>query len=112
VPELPDVNPNVAQLYRRKVKRPAEELAQDPSSQEPVIALRSLIGEVVLTHAEKRGVPSAHVGHAEEADVVGLSRCKDQRGSTNYSKAELAQQHRSQHVGTEEERTASRTLDS
>jgi hypothetical protein len=68
VPELPDVNPNVAQLYRRKVKRPAEELAQDPSSQEPVIALRSLIGEVVLTHAEKRGVPSAHVGHAELAD--------------------------------------------
>ena len=69
--ELPNVNPNVDQLYRRKVKRLAEELAQHPSSQEPAITLRSLIGEVVLTPEEKRGVPSAHVGHAEEAEVDG-----------------------------------------
>ena len=63
------MNPNVDQLYRRKVKRLAEELAQHRSIQEPAIALRSLIGELVLTPAEKRGVPSAHVGHAEIPDT-------------------------------------------
>src|SRR5581483_6495028 len=58
-PELPDVNPNVAELYRRKVTRLAEVLAEDPSSQEAAIALRSLIGEVVLTPGEKRGEVNA-----------------------------------------------------
>jgi site-specific DNA recombinase len=58
-PELPDVNPNVAELYRRKVRHLAEALAEDPSSQEAAIALRSLIGEVVLTPGEKRGEVNA-----------------------------------------------------
>ena len=58
-PELPDVNPNVAELYRRKVKHLAEALAEDPSSQEAAVALRSLIGEVVLTPGEKRGEVNA-----------------------------------------------------
>ena len=67
-PELADVNPDVAELYRRKLKRLAEELAEDPSSEVPAIALRSLIGEVVLTPEEKRTFPSAHVGHGEISD--------------------------------------------
>jgi vacuolar-type H+-ATPase subunit E/Vma4 len=54
-PELPDVNPNVAEVYRRKVTRLAEALAEEPSIQEAAVALRSLIGEVVLTAGEKRG---------------------------------------------------------
>jgi vacuolar-type H+-ATPase subunit E/Vma4 len=58
-PELPDVNPNVAELYRRKVTSLAEALAEDPSSQEAAVALRSLIGEVVLTAGEKRGEVNA-----------------------------------------------------
>jgi DNA invertase Pin-like site-specific DNA recombinase len=59
-PELPDVNPNVAELYRRKVKHLAEALAEDdPSSQEAAVALRSLIGEVVLMPGEKRGEVNA-----------------------------------------------------
>jgi hypothetical protein len=59
-PELPDVNPNVAELYRRKVKHLADALVEDdPSSQEAAVALRSLIGEVVLTPGEKRGEVNA-----------------------------------------------------
>jgi hypothetical protein len=69
-PELADVNPDVAELYRRKLKRLAEELAEDPSSEDPAIALRSLIGEVVLTPAGKCSVPSTHVGHAELTDIA------------------------------------------
>ena len=55
----PTCNPNVAELYRRKVKHLAEALAEDPSSQEAAVALRSLIGEVVLTPGEKRGEVNA-----------------------------------------------------
>jgi hypothetical protein len=78
-PELTDVNPDVAELYRRKLKRLAEELAEDPSSEDPAIALRSLIGEVVLTPEEKRSFPSAHVGHAERArKSISSRRCRSQ----------------------------------
>ncbi len=58
-PGLPDVNPNVADLYRRKVTRLAEALAEDHASHEAAIALRSLIGEVVLSPGNKRGEVNA-----------------------------------------------------
>jgi len=58
-PELPDVNPNVAEFYRRNVRRLADALAEDPSSHEASLALRSLIGEVVLFPGEKRGEVNA-----------------------------------------------------
>src|SRR5262245_46610506 len=68
-PQLPDVNPNVAELYRRKVKHLAEALAEDdPSSQEASVALRSLIGEVVLTPGEKRGEVNATL----RGELIGI----------------------------------------
>jgi DNA invertase Pin-like site-specific DNA recombinase len=54
-PDLPDVNPNVAEVYRRRVARLADALADDETSHEAVAALRSLIGDVVLTPGERRG---------------------------------------------------------
>ena len=54
-PEFPDVHPNVAEVYRRKVRRLAEVVAEDATSQDAAMALRSLIGEVVLTPGDKRG---------------------------------------------------------
>jgi site-specific DNA recombinase len=58
-PSFPTSTPNVAEPYRRKVKRLAEALTEDPSSQEAAIALQSLIGEVVLTPGKKRGEVNA-----------------------------------------------------
>ena len=55
VPELPDVNPNIAEVYRRKVVRLADALGESQASQEAAAAIRSLIGDIVLTPGEKRG---------------------------------------------------------
>ena len=57
--DLPDVNPNVAEIYRRKVTRLADALADSQASQEAASAIRSLIGDVVLTPGERRGEVNA-----------------------------------------------------
>jgi hypothetical protein len=53
--DLPDVNPNIGEVYRRRIARLAETLADNETSHEAVSALRSLIGDVVLTPGERRG---------------------------------------------------------
>lgn len=58
-PDLPDVNPNVAEMYRRKVTRLAETLADSQANQEATAAIRSLIGDVVLTPGAHRGEVNA-----------------------------------------------------
>ena len=54
-PQLPDVNPNIAEIYRRKVARLTDALTDPQTNQEAATALRSLIGDIVLTPGEKRG---------------------------------------------------------
>ena len=54
-PPLPDVNPNIADIYRRKIARLPESLSDPQTNQEAAMALRSLIDEIVLTPGEKRG---------------------------------------------------------
>jgi site-specific DNA recombinase len=54
-PELPDVNSNVAEIYRRKVARLAEALTDSQAGQEAAVAIRSPIGDVVLTPGARRG---------------------------------------------------------
>jgi site-specific DNA recombinase len=53
--DAPDLHPNVAELYRAKVTRLAETLADPQSNCEARENIRSLVGEVVLTPGEKRG---------------------------------------------------------
>ena len=57
--DLPDVNPNVAEIYRRKVMDLADALADNQAGQEAALAIRSLIGDVVLTPGERRGEVNA-----------------------------------------------------
>lgn len=52
--ELADVNTNVAELCRRKIA-----LTDSQASQEASVAIRSLIGDVVLTPGERRGEVNA-----------------------------------------------------
>jgi hypothetical protein len=54
-PPLPDVNPNIAEIYRHKVQHRSVALADPKTAQESTTAIRSLIGEIVLTPGEKRG---------------------------------------------------------
>ncbi len=53
--DLPDIHPNVAELYRAKVIRLAETLAEPESNEEAREDIRSLVGEVVITPGDKRG---------------------------------------------------------
>ena len=54
-PPLPDVNPNIAEIYRHKVQHLSVALADPTTAQEATAAIRSLIGEIVLTPGDKRG---------------------------------------------------------
>jgi site-specific DNA recombinase len=58
-PELIDVNPNVAELYRLEAHRLTDALADSQTRHEAAVALRLLIGNVVLMPGERRGEVSA-----------------------------------------------------
>lgn len=58
-PDVLDVNPNVAELYRRKVKNLAEALSGCNSATNIAPLVRSLVGEIVITPGAKRGVVNA-----------------------------------------------------
>ena len=53
--DVPDVHPNIAELYRAKVIRLAETLTEPEANGAAREDIRSLVGEVVLTPGEKRG---------------------------------------------------------
>jgi hypothetical protein len=53
--DIPDVHPNIANLYRRRVERLTETLNDPDGGRQAAEALRSLIGDIVLTPGEKRG---------------------------------------------------------
>ncbi|MEF2074403.1 recombinase family protein, partial [Consotaella aegiceratis] len=53
--DVPDVHPNIANIYRRNVERFTEALNDPDGGREAAEALRSLIGEIVLTPGPKRG---------------------------------------------------------
>ncbi|WP_409997806.1 MULTISPECIES: recombinase zinc beta ribbon domain-containing protein, partial [unclassified Bradyrhizobium] len=53
--DIPDMHPNIANVYRKNVGRFTEALADPDGGREAAEALRSLIGEIVLTPGKKRG---------------------------------------------------------
>jgi hypothetical protein len=53
--DIPDVHPNIANIYRESVARFTEALDDPDGGREAAQALRSLIGKIVLTPGEKRG---------------------------------------------------------
>ena len=54
-PEIPDIHPNVAGGYRRKVARLAKALSKPEERDAAAAAIRRLIDGIVLTPGEKRG---------------------------------------------------------
>ncbi len=53
--DVPDIHPNIAAIYRRKVARLAEALADPRDRDEAAAAIRGLIERIELTPGEKRG---------------------------------------------------------
>jgi site-specific DNA recombinase len=57
--DVPDIHPNIAELYRAKVVRLTETLAEPEANGEAREDIRSLVGEVVLRPGERRGAVEA-----------------------------------------------------
>jgi DNA invertase Pin-like site-specific DNA recombinase len=53
--DIPEVHPNIANLYRLRVERLTEALIDPEGGRQAAAALRSLIGEIVLTPGDSRG---------------------------------------------------------
>jgi len=53
--DIPDIHPNVAGIYRRKVERLAEALQRPQERDEAAAAIRALIERITLTPGPKRG---------------------------------------------------------
>lgn len=53
--DIPDIHPNVAKLYRRKVEALAEALDRPEDRDAASKALRGLIDRIVLTPGDRRG---------------------------------------------------------
>ncbi|WP_198541042.1 hypothetical protein [Mesorhizobium sp. LCM 4577] len=53
--DVPDLHPNIATLYGKRVEQLTQALAHHEDGRPAAEALRSLIGQIVLTPGEKRG---------------------------------------------------------
>ncbi len=75
-----DVNPNVAEVYRRKVARLSDALVDPHTNQEAAAAIRSLIGEIVLTPGAKRGEVHATL-RGELISILDLASGRNTSGT-------------------------------
>ncbi len=66
--DVPDVHPNVAELYRAQVARLTHALASPDTNAEAAADVRSLIGEVVITPGAGRGEFTAVL----RAELMGI----------------------------------------
>ena len=67
--EIPDIHPNVAGIYRRKVERLAEALQRPQERAEAAEAIRALIDRITLTPGPKRGETVATL-HGDLAKIL------------------------------------------
>lgn len=82
-PDVPDIHPNVSNIYRQNVVRFTEALDDPYGGREAAQALRSLIGQIVLTpgknrgevHAELRGELMGILEFAEPKQNQRAGRC-------------------------------------
>lgn len=70
--DIPDIHPNIANLYRLRVERLTEALNDPDGGRQAAEALRSLIGEIVLTPGTKRGEVHAEL-RGELFGILGLA---------------------------------------
>ncbi len=83
--DVPDLHPNIAELYRRKVARLSEALDHPDDRYEAMDAIRQLVSRVVLTPGAKRGEVHAVL----HGDIVGIadwaSAVQDRRRKANQT---------------------------
>jgi DNA invertase Pin-like site-specific DNA recombinase len=84
--EIPDIHPNIADIYRRKVARLAEALNHPEDRHEATAALRGLIERIVLTPRPKRGQLHATLHGGLETVLEWVARTGD-AGPKNKARA-------------------------
>lgn len=87
--DVPDIHPNVATNYSRNVARFAEALNDPDGGRQATEALRSLIGEVILTPGEKRGEVHAEL-RGELMGILDIAAIQPDDGRTRVMTAVVA----------------------
>ena len=80
LPDLPDIHPNIAAIYRRKVERLSEALNMPEERIEAANAIRGLIERIELTPGEKWGETHATL-HGDLATIVDWAAAGGAKGS-------------------------------
>ncbi len=80
-PQPLDVNPNIAEIYRRKVMRLHEALSDPQARQEAQAAIRSLIGEIVLMPGSSRGEVHTTLS-GELGPILAFAAGRNTRGTS------------------------------
>lgn len=70
---MPDLHPNIATLYEKRVEQLTQALADHADGRSAAEALRSLIGQIVLTPGDKRGEVHAEL-RGELFGILELAR--------------------------------------
>jgi site-specific DNA recombinase len=86
---LPAIHPNLARLYRDKVARLEEELADPEIAAEAKSVLRSLIKTIKVTPGPKRGEVALEL-HGELAAILAVGQAKKNEGGTALSQIQVS----------------------
>ncbi|WP_316189857.1 recombinase family protein [Bradyrhizobium sp. SZCCHNS1054] len=87
--DIPDMHPNIANVYRKNVGRFTEALADPDGGREAAEALRSLIGEIVLNPGKKRGEVHAEL-RGELMGILEFSSTQENQRSSLVMRAVAA----------------------
>ena len=79
--DTPDVHPNIADTYRRKVERLAESLDHAEERNEAADALRGLIARVTLLPGKRRGAMNATL-HGKFGAILAWVEARQQAETT------------------------------
>lgn len=99
---IPDMHPNIANVYRKNVARFTEALTDADGGREAAEALRSLIGEIVLTPGKKRGEVHAEL-RGELMGILEFSNAQENQRTSLLMPAVAARprNHRYRHSRSE-----------
>ena len=86
---LPSIHPNLAEMYRGKVVRLEQELADPEVAADAKSLLRSMISAIVVTPGAKRGEVELEL-QGELAGVLALAQGKQNEDGTMLSRVQLS----------------------
>ncbi len=87
--DIPDVHPNIANVYRLRIERFTEALDDTDDGRQAAEALRSLIGEIVLTPGQTRGEVHAEL-RGELFGILDFIKADENQPGTKFMPAVAA----------------------